>query len=293
MNPRPALPDRLVRPVLLTPLLATLALIVVPLLAAGSAVPPASIAPRPPYTLEVLVDGRPLPELVGRDKTYVEALAGREYSLRFTNHTERRVAVAVAVDGLNSIDAQTTSAEEASKWIVEPYQTLTLDGWQTSSDVARRFFFTTEAGSYGAWLGKTENLGVIAAVVFRERLPEPVYPPRLLSRAHPKPAANEPGSAGGTESAQAPAPDVTESEEYAATGIGREVDHRVERIHFDSEPAAAARLEVRYEYRDALVELGVLPRHHPRTSPLDRRERARGFEDSGFAPDPYRQRRRD
>jgi hypothetical protein len=256
-------------------------------------VPPASIAPRPPYTLEILVDGRPLPELVGRGKSYVEALAGREYSLRFTNRSERRVAVAVAVDGLNSVDAQTTSAEDASKWIVDPYQTLTLDGWQTSSDVARRFFFTTETASYGAWLGNTDNLGVISAVVFRERLPDP--PLRLQSerKAYPKPAARAPSSdsASGNEAgAAAPSAEADPglSEEYAATGIGREVDHRVTRIHFDSEATAAARLELRYEYRDALVKLGVLPRH-PRPDPLDRRERARGFEDSGFAPDPYRE----
>lgn len=251
---------------------------------------------RPPYTLEVLVDGRPLPPLAGRGRTYIEAIAGREYSLRFSNHTDRRVAVAVSVDGLNSIDAQTTTAGEGSKWIVEPRQTLTLDGWQTSGDVARRFFFTTETASYGAWLGETDNLGVISAVVFRERLPERVG--RLYSepKAHPKPAARQgasDSSSGSGAEAAAPAPPAADSglsEEYAATGIGREVDHRVTRIHFDSEATAAARLELRYEYRDALVKLGLLPRHMPE-HPLDRRERARGFEDSGFAPDPYRQQR--
>ena len=249
---------------------------------------------QPPYTLEVLVDGRPLQPLAGRGRTYIEAVAGREYSLRFSNRTDRRVAVAVSVDGLNSIDAQTTTAGEGSKWIVEPRQTITLDGWQTSSDVARRFFFTTETASYGAWLGKTDNLGVISAVVFRERLPERVG--RLYSepKAHPKPAARQPAgdAAAGSEVQGVPVPpaeaDPGLSEEYAATGIGREVDHRVTRIHFDSEATAAARLELRYEYRDALVKLGVLPRHRP-AHPLDRRERARGFEDSGFAPDPYRQ----
>lgn len=251
-------------------------------------------APRPPYTLEVLVDGRPLPALAGRGRNYIEAIAGREYSLRFTNHTDRRLAVAVSVDGLNSIDAQTTTAGEGSKWIVEPYQTITLDGWQTSSDVARRFFFTTETASYGAWLGETDNLGVISAVVFRERVPEPSRFRSEERKGHPGPAARQgasDSSSGNEAEAAASAPseaDAGLSEEYAATGIGREVDHRVTRIHFDSEATAAARLELRYEYRDALVKLGLLPRHQPE-HPLDRRERARGFEDSGFAPDPYRQ----
>jgi hypothetical protein len=47
---------------------------------------------------------------------------------------------------------------------------------------------------------------------------------------------------------------------------------------------------MRYEYRNALVKLGVLPRDCD--APRDRlaqRESAHGFE-PGFAPDPYRRR---
>ena len=40
------------------------------------------------------------------------------------------------------------------------------------------------------------------------------------------------------------------------------------------------------------MRLGVLPWDYAyREDPLDRRERARGFEDTGFAPDPFRWRR--
>ena len=76
------------------------------------------------------------------------------------------------------------------------------------------------------------------------------------------------------------------SDEYAATGIGREVDHQVKRVRFHAERSAAACLEIRYEYRPALVRLGLLPPVRP-SDPLQRRERSRGFE-PGFAPDPYR-----
>ena len=79
------------------------------------------------------------------------------------------------------------------------------------------------------------------------------------------------------------------SEELAATGIGREVDHRVERVRFDAEPKAAATLSLRYEYRDALIKLGVLPVPcDPVEGRLARRDDARGFSEAGFAPDPYR-----
>ena len=80
------------------------------------------------------------------------------------------MAVALAVDGLNTIDARHTAAADARKWVLEPYETITISGWQTSRTEARRFEFTTEERSYGQALGKTANLGVISAVFFKERV---------------------------------------------------------------------------------------------------------------------------
>ena len=64
--------------------------------------------------IEILVDGKPLSEYPARGTTYIEALRGREYALRLTNLIDRRIAVALSVDGLNSIDAKTTTASKAS-----------------------------------------------------------------------------------------------------------------------------------------------------------------------------------
>jgi hypothetical protein len=47
--------------------------------------------------------------------------------------------VALAVDGLNTIDARHTSAWEARKWVIEPYGTIHVRGWQMSADNARPF----------------------------------------------------------------------------------------------------------------------------------------------------------
>ena len=89
--------------------------------------------PYPTFELEVLVDGRPLTEYRGHGRTYVEAVRGAEYELRLHNSSPDRVAVALSVDGLNTIDALQTSAWNASKWVIEPYQTITISGWQMSS----------------------------------------------------------------------------------------------------------------------------------------------------------------
>jgi len=252
---------------------------------------------RDAYRLEVLVDGVPLSNYAARGTTYVEALEGREYSIRLTNRTSGRIAVALTVDGLNTIDAKTTTAGGASKWILGPHGSITLDGWQTGSSTARRFFFTTEEKSYGAWLGKTSNLGIVSAAVFREKrpVPAPIVRPEAKSRSHGgRDRADAPsmrGAAGEMERREKAMPQAEPpaDDELAATGIGRELQHRVRRIAFEAESSPAAVLELRYEYRDALVRLGVLPRDWAQCEdPLDRRERARGFEDLDFAPDPYR-----
>jgi hypothetical protein len=228
------------------------------------------------YSLEILVDGKPLKEYAARGTTYIEARKSAEYSIRLRNHTGRRIAIALAVDGLNTINAKTTTAKKASKWVLGPYEAVTIDGWQTGADTARKFFFTTEDKSYGSWLGRTDDLGVIEAVVFREQRPKISELRRRSDRSDK--AAPAPQSAGESES--------TLSDDLAATGIGREVDNRVVRVRFNSEHKAAANLRIRYEYRQQLVELDVLPD----CNRLDRREHARGFEDFEFAPDPFAKR---
>src|SRR5690349_19763984 len=83
----------------------------------------------PNFEVDVLVNGRPLQEYYARGRTYIEALQGAEYEIRLRNDSYDRVAVALSVDGLNTIDARHTSAWNASKWVIEPYQTITISGW--------------------------------------------------------------------------------------------------------------------------------------------------------------------
>jgi hypothetical protein len=257
--------------------IARIALATLPLILILTFAGPAAALDGGPYSMEILVNGRPLTEHAARGTTYIEALEQREYSIRLRNRTGERIAVALAVDGLNSIDAKTTSARSASKWIIDPYGTVTISGWQTGPATARRFFFTTEKDSYGAWLGKTSNLGLISAAVFREKR---VWPVRRL---HEKKCAEAPSAR-----AKQEAEGLGLSDDMAATGIGREMGHAVRSIEFKSESHPAAMLELRYEYHDALVQLGVLPPAYARhEDPLSRRERARGFEGFDFAPDPY------
>ena len=250
-----------------------------------------------PFGVEVLVDGSPLEAVYGRGRRYVEAREGAEYELLVRNPLPVRVAVALSVDGLNTIDARRTSAWESSKWVIEPYGSIRISGWQMSSSRARRFYFTTERDSYAARLSRASDLGVITAVFFRESRPRP-YPvtpppyerdlPRERSdgrdeseRRSQSEAPKSRGSAGAT--AARPRYD----DDYAATGIGRSVDHDVTWIQMPLERTPAAEVTVRYEYRDALVRLGLLPRPWRDDGGLRRRERSRGFEEPRYSPEPH------
>jgi len=197
--------------------------------------------PYPRFELEVLVDGRPLAEYRSRGRTYVEALRGAEYELRLRNSSPDRVAVALSVDGLNTIDAQQTSAWNASKWVIEPYQTITITGWQMSSERARRFYFTTERDSYAAKLGRQSDLGLISAVFFRER-----NRPVTILRPSDAPRPSDSASAIGNAQPQLRAEASRDSQ--AATGIGRSVRNDVREIDMDLESRPAAEVTVRYEY---------------------------------------------
>lgn len=248
------------------------------------------------FEVQLLIDGRPLEEYYARGRKYVEAREGAEYEVRVRNPLPYRVAVALSVDGLNTIDARHTTAWNASKWVIEPHGTITVGGWQMSSERARRFYFTSERDSYGAKLGQTANLGAISAVFFRElrrqipiTTPRPIYKDDGRRRDAPlERSESSSGSDAASSSAKqragsvAPAPD----DDFAATGIGRSVQNDVRWVNMELDSRPAGEVMVRYEYYSALVRLGILPRRYERPDTLRRREDARGFEDRRFSPEP-------
>lgn len=194
--------------------------------------------PYPNFELDVLVDGRPLSEHYERDGTFVEAERGAEYELRLRNTSADRVAVALSVDGLNTIDADQTSAWNASKWVIEPYETITITGWQMSSERARKFYFTTERDSYAAKLGRRADFGVIRAVFFREkRRPIPIT--KGDARSSSSSAAAEPQLSAEAGKSRA---------DRAATGIGRSVRNDVRTIDMELESRPVADVTLRYDY---------------------------------------------
>jgi len=244
---------------------------------------PLAAADQSGFELSVRIDGAPAEEHAARGRVYIEALKGREFVVRLSNPGPGRVAVALAVDGRNVIDARRTGSLEAAKWILAPGQTIDVPGWQISGAAARKFFFTETSRSYAKWLGDTANVGTIEAVFYREKR----RPPVVMRKDAADESEREAGASGRREAPRPSSPSAESktraAENFAATGIGEKTDFAVEWIAFEEEKAPSARIALRYEFRPELVRLGVLPREED----LSARDRAHGFEHD-YAPDPYR-----
>jgi hypothetical protein len=248
------------------------------------------------FELEILVNINPAPEYFHNGKSYVEAIKDMEYSVRLRNPFNRRVAVALAVDGLNTIDARHTIALSAKKWVLGPYETIVIDGWQVNQKEAKRFFFTTEEKSYGKWLGHERDLGVISAVFYKERiclerhpvLSQDMHKSRSagnLKGAESVPMESNEGVDRSSMASNESAAPVPKKDEYAATGMGQKSDHPIQWVSMELEPTPAATISLRYEFRPVLVKMGILQAPISQ-DPFYRREQAQGFKDQHFCPEP-------
>jgi hypothetical protein len=237
--------------------------------------------------VSVEIDGRgvPLyPSPDGADRSYVEARAGASYAVNLANRTGDRLGVLLTVDGLNAISGE-RDAGRGRLYVLGPWERMTVRGWRTSLSDVRRFNFVDERASYAARSGKANGrMGWIETAVFRERrryvarpwLEEPTGPPATVMPDADAPAAK----AEGAPSASARAYEGGRS--YPGTGWGPATEDHAVVVSFEPEAAPAERVTLRYEYRTALLALGVLPRYWPPRDRLLDRERGQG----GFAKPP-------
>ncbi len=113
-----------------------------------------------------------MPERDKNGRPFVAATKGERYSVRLYNPLPVRVAVNLTVDGLNSISGQPSGISDGQKWMIDPYGSITIPGWQVSGGEARRFFLTEKPKSYAKWRGDVTgkdlaaNCGVIGAAYF-------------------------------------------------------------------------------------------------------------------------------
>jgi len=217
-----------------------------------------------------------------RGSSWVAGRPGDRYSVRLTNRSSGRVLVVLSVDGVNAVSGENAAVGQTG-YVLAPYQTADITGWRKSYSEAAAFYFTALPDSYAARTGRPDNVGVIGAAVFRERVSEPP----LGSWFNPAPPLAKEGAASGRMEAERQAPaaaanadSIAPAEKSAARRSQPEMAQRDDRKlgtgHGEREysPTTETRFErassspseivqVRYDSVQNLIAAGVIPRPRP------------------------------
>jgi hypothetical protein len=212
-------------------------------------------------------------------RRYVIGTPGHEYAVRIRNRTDGRLLAVVSVDGVNAVTGETASPDQ-SGYVIEPGGYVNIQGWRKDLERTAAFYFSDPGDSYASRTGRPEDLGVIGVALFREReRPTPyAYENRAPEAASSAGAAARQGAAERSDRSAAPAAAM---EATLGTGHGRREHSPVEQVEFERASASPdQRIAIRYDRRENLVAMGVLPPaarwHEPDPFPAT----------LGFVPDP-------
>ncbi len=94
----------------------------------------------------------------------LDPLLGRPYRIQLRNLTSGYVGVVLAIDGLNTNgNAPIVGDASDRKWILRPFQTVAISGWQVSAEEALQFEFATPSQSHS---GLESLRGTIQVAVY-------------------------------------------------------------------------------------------------------------------------------
>ena len=111
-----------------------------------------------------------------RGASWVAGRPGDRYALRLSNRTGGRVLVVLSVDGVNVVSGETASTGQTG-YVLGPWASAEITGWRKSYSEAAAFYFTALPDSYAARTDRPDNVGVIGAAIFRERVVQPAQRP--------------------------------------------------------------------------------------------------------------------
>jgi hypothetical protein len=137
--------------------------------------------PEGSFVLSVVDErGRVLPGARVGGEHYAIGSAGTRYQLGVENHGGSRYEVVASVDGLDVMDGDDAGVHKRG-YILEPFSSMTIEGWRTSERSVAAFRFSGMEDSYAEQRGKPRNIGVIGAAFFHE---EGGAPWQELQRRH-------------------------------------------------------------------------------------------------------------
>ncbi|MPM39996.1 hypothetical protein SDC9_86634 [bioreactor metagenome] len=117
---------------------------------------------------------RPLPifSAPGRKAEYhVAGRDGERYELVYVNRSQQHYEIVATVDGLDVLSGQPGSLRNRG-YLLEPGETLRIDGFRKSDDEVATFRFASKSNAYASNTpaGNPRNVGVIGTALFEVRL---------------------------------------------------------------------------------------------------------------------------
>ena len=121
------------------------------------------------YTVDILVNDKPIRKYPHNGKLFVEARKGDSYSIRIKNNSYSRVLAVTSADGLDTLTGK-SATENGNGYVINGYNSLTIDGFRVSDEKVARFVFDQKNSSYAASKedGSERNVGVIGIRLFTE-----------------------------------------------------------------------------------------------------------------------------
>lgn len=253
-------------------------------------------AARGGYSVQLVDEwGGNLPTYHHSGSTYVMGAYGRAYGVKVTNHTGQRIEAVVTVDGRDVISGQNGDYRNQRGYIVDPYGTITVEGFRQSDTSVATFRFTNPGDSYSARMGTPQNVGVVGVAVFQERI---YRRPVFKKRARPAPRAEYWGGADKSSAAPmqdeaAAAPRRSSGRSYEAprapvnnigTRYGESRHSAVVEVPFKRRSSSPNHvLAVYYDDANGLANRGVLTRPQPYHA-----HNPQAFPRNEYAPPPPR-----
>ena len=107
-----------------------------------------------------------LPAYKGGGRRFVSGKKGGSYSIMVKNRCKSPLEIVASVDGLDVMDGKTASFSKRG-YIIDPGETLEIEGFRTSHSKVAEFEFSGVSNSYANMRhGDTRNVGVIGLAVF-------------------------------------------------------------------------------------------------------------------------------
>jgi hypothetical protein len=121
-----------------------------------------------PYTVSILVNGKPIKEFAHEDNVFVAAHRNTEYQVRVQNHSHRRILAVPSIDGVNVIDGEACSFTSPG-YVIEGMASTIIKGFRKDDNEVGAFKFCAKGQSYSEGAGVKGNSGVIGVAIFQEK----------------------------------------------------------------------------------------------------------------------------